>query len=87
VTLYSVRLRSDPKVLTEGSAEVALIEEGCLEGDLREWNACVLHERQSVTQPATHSIFPRRATEYLPKGPCEIDWMNSELLGHLRDLQ
>lgn len=87
VTLYSICLRCHPKVFTEGGTEVALIEEAGAERDLRQWDACVLHERQSTTQAAPHSIFSRGATEYLSKRSGEVDGMDSELLRHLSDLE
>jgi hypothetical protein len=87
VTLYSVRLRSYPEVLAECRAEVALIEEACVERDLRQWDACVVHEGQSITQAASRSIFSRCATENLSKRAGEVDGMHSELLRHLGDLQ
>lgn len=78
--LDAIGLRSHPKVFAEGCAEVALVEEAGREGDLRQRDAGALHERESVAQTASRSIFSGRATEYPPERACEVDGMNAELL-------
>ena len=75
------------EMLFEGSCEMTLIEEACLQSDIGKWHLRTSQERHRLSQPAAHQILPRRASERLSKGSCEINRVHSDLLRHFRNLQ
>ena len=75
------------EVFAEGGAEVALVEEAGVEGDIGEGGVGLAHVGEGVGEAATHAVLARGAAEVIAKSAREVDGMEAEEVGHLGEVE